>query len=286
MRPGLHAVDRSYAQYFINPFQGINGESPSDTGLNVSVEFQGGPGDGTGNGGLRVVVRPVSCSGGGGGGGGGGSGGGGARDDVVGSGANCSDYVVVLGADFAWWKAGSATAHCEGSGEQDCAFTVSPPGLPTQVLRVNPNGTVNYFNVTGFSAETGGHPSTASSGVLLPGAGAGLMHRFSDDGDVPSSAGGPGRSGPSSVCVTSYHEDGDCGAVEAVLAQNRLAEIKSLTDEFGTGHSATRLSSDGVPPVPLAETAGAVRAAVMWNSVFVPAEQGPVLPVDRSWAPG
>ena len=32
-----------------------------------------------------------------------------------------------------------------------------------------------------------------------------------------------------------------------------------------------------------AAAVGAVRAAVMWNAVFLPSEQGPVLPVDRSW---
>ena len=32
-----------------------------------------------------------------------------------------------------------------------------------------------------------------------------------------------------------------------------------------------------------ADTVGAIRAAVMWNEIYVPAEQGPTLPVDRSW---
>ena len=31
------------------------------------------------------------------------------------------------------------------------------------------------------------------------------------------------------------------------------------------------------------DTVGAIRAAVMWNEIYVPAEQGPTLPVDRSW---
>jgi hypothetical protein len=32
-----------------------------------------------------------------------------------------------------------------------------------------------------------------------------------------------------------------------------------------------------------AEVAQAIRAAIMWNTVWLPAERGPITPVDRSW---
>ena len=64
VRPGLHALDRSFGQMFVNAFS-------APTGLNVSVRWSGG------SAGLRVSVAPVQCI-------------------TRRSASNCSDFVVCV----------------------------------------------------------------------------------------------------------------------------------------------------------------------------------------------
>eukprot|EP00966_Prymnesium_polylepis_P188131 4360210-Prymnesium_polylepis.1 len=207
VRPGLHALDRSYAQYYVGY-----------RGFNTSVRWSGGAG------GLRVALQPVSCA-------------------VAPGIQNCSDFAVVLASDFAWWRSGTVATACTG---ERCRITLTPHELPQHVL----TATLVGSQTTGAARCDVAGFSIAPPSVALPQTGAGLALRL----------------------------DGN-GATLYVSSLDERAEDTSEAIDDAEQRERTDLASHG----PLAETAGAVRAALMWNSVFLPAEQGPVLPVDRSW---
>ena len=52
---------------------------------------------------------------------------------------------------------------------------------------------------------------------------------------------------------------------------------------FGTPRSGSALRCIHLHRSRNVELATVVQAAVMWNAVWLPAEQSPVLPVDRHW---
>ena len=55
-------------------------------------------------------------------------------------------------------------------------------------------------------------------------------------------------------------------AIRAALTSGRQAELATF-QRYGNS----------------VEVAQAIRAAIMWNTVWLPAERGPITPVDRSW---
>ncbi len=100
LRPSLHAIDRSYAEYSVNAFR-------APVGLNISVRWSGG-GDS-----LRVMVSPVDCV---------------TKTSIQ----NCSDFAVVFSTDFAWSRAGASSAGC---GNRKCHLNLAPYGLTSHSLQ-------------------------------------------------------------------------------------------------------------------------------------------------------
>ena len=261
LRPGLHAIDRSYAEYcelkykirlfsfgilietaemmenspwenddfvfnngrlFCNSRYSVNAFA-SPLGLNVSVRWSGGGDD------LRVMVTPKGCV-------------------TKLSKSNCSDFAVVFATDFAWSRAGSTLARCQGD---DCYLSLKPHGLKPHKLTAMLSGdkhrsilkAASECNVTGFTeVPKGTRP--------LPAPGTGLTIRLADMS--------------SAVYLSTVTETWQ----QTVAALDKAEEAERAS-----------LSTHGDN----ADNVGAIRAAVMWNNIYLPAEQGPMLPVDRSW---
>lgn len=148
LRPGLHAIDRSYAEYSINAFSG-------PVGLNVSVRWSGG------SDGLRVMVSPVDCV-------------------TRTSKSNCSDFAVVFATDFAWSRAGTSSAGCVGSG---CSLELAPHGLRAHSLRamVSSGGSQSSILTAASGCNVSGYSENPPGLRPLPAPGKGLTIRLGDE---------------------------------------------------------------------------------------------------------
>eukprot|EP00051_Salpingoeca_urceolata_P014957 m.191191 g.191191 ORF g.191191 m.191191 type:complete len:939 (+) comp18245_c0_seq1:119-2935(+) len=207
VRVGLHAYDRSYAQFFMGPFDGVN--------ANVSVELSASGPDLAD---LQLLVTPVECN------------------NVLvqrtvtsnsttttAATADCSDYEVVVSARHFWLRAG----------------TVGSSATPSASLVFDSWGFAP-LRVFGLTSNVGS-VITGSASLTLP-----LLH---------------GAVGLSTL-------PGDTVAkARTALDTRRTAEEASMVKQFGSQ----------------AETAVAVKAAVMWTLVYSPMEWA-LCPVSRAWS--
>ena len=147
LRPGLHAIDRSYAEYSVNAFA-------APVGLNVSVRWSGG-GDG-----LRVMVVPVDCV-------------------TKTSTNNCSDFAVVFATDFAWSRAGTSSGGCSGSA---CSLEFAPHGLQPHTLyaMVSSAGSQSSITTAASQCDVSGYKENPPEVRPLPASGKGLTIRLGD----------------------------------------------------------------------------------------------------------
>ena len=160
--------------------------------------------------------------------------------------ANCSDYAIVFSPSFAWGRAGTTRTVCQAD---SCHLELSPHGLArSHTLTATLAGDERRGIAQAVCNVTGFGANPPQ--VPVPAAGEALAVSFADLG--------------STIYLTTYPESWE--QTVAALNVAEQAERASLA-KYGE----------------LGAAAGAVRAAVMWNAVYVPAEQGPVLPVDRSW---
>ena len=241
LRAGLHAFDRSFAQYYLNAFG-------APVGLNVSVRWSGGSGNG-----LRLEVGAVSCV-------------------TRTSKSNCSDFAVVLAADFAWFRSGATAAGCQSN---SCH------------MRLDPRGNLAGHSLTA-SISGGGEHRTISDAELPLSALAGFatvdVHEpAGQQPAIPVSA-GQGLAvqlvDQTSKVYLSSHAGESWGQTAAALtAAAKKEQVNtclpfplpfvdlSLPFHCPSNTYSRPLQSSLDAYGPKAEVVGAIRAAVMWNSV-------------------
>ena len=215
------------------------------SGLNISMRWGADP---DAESGIRLLVEPVLA----------------VVDDAR---LNLSDYVAVFSADFAWGRSGLTAIGSSASSVSSVSSWSLPQNMSTTTtLKWSPTGNLAphalFLRVEGGATRA---PVSEASAVrtfaaspptaLLP-----LTYVVVTLGAKSGGA----------IALSSYTSDTDVDAVRTALDTAEKREHARLLAAHG--NSAAR-----------AEVAGAIRAALLWNLIFVPAETGPVLPVDREW---
>ena len=164
--------------------------------------------------------------------------------------SNVSDFVLVLSADYAWGRSGRATVGGSALSAAPTTMRWDPTGdLAPHTLELHLDG------------EAARAPASEAAAVRA-------FRALPDTAALPRTGVVIALGG--AIALSSFASDGDVGAVRTALNAVEKRERARLLAAHG---------SDALR----AEIGGAVRAACMWNLIWVPSESGPVLPVDRQW---
>lgn len=159
--------------------------------------------------------------------------------------ADCSDYEIQTHGRYAWFRPGRLTSLSTGKTQ---SLMFSTPGL----------GNINVTQATsGISNKTSAYER---------------RHMKQIYGDIRKPTGTwmtmPLRRVGEPVGFTAGMRSQSTNEMKAALQANKEREYKRLLDKFGTSKA------------PVAE---AIQCAIMWTLIYVPVENGPIMPVSRTW---
>eukprot|EP00927_Polykrikos_kofoidii_P024616 TRINITY_DN22354_c0_g1_i1.p1 TRINITY_DN22354_c0_g1~~TRINITY_DN22354_c0_g1_i1.p1 ORF type:complete len:896 (-),score=88.86 TRINITY_DN22354_c0_g1_i1:93-2780(-) len=239
VRVGSHALDHTYSQMFVSGPSGRRVPRPLLPQVNVSIEYTVNKSNGRE---LDLVVTPQLPI------------------DGTAEDSGLADFAVVFAGSFAWGRVGKASATSSGlrlmgHGLAPVNLMVTAPPLPSPLGEPGP---VNAGKL--FLEDCDKDGDCASSSCIRKNISHGVC---SKPAQLPHYAVSLASGNAVGITTRQSHE-ASLSNVQRRVAASRARQEAWEISEFGESN---------------AEVVQAVASAVAWRNVYVPAEDGPVMPI-------